>query len=194
MWTKRVKAPASENAGGIDRRRFVVGGGAALLLAPFALRPLEARAAHHEKAGLAADLKSALEKSPYVYVSPLKGDGAESTCHGEVWYGWQDGGVLLVTSKESWKARAVARGLDRARLWVGDHGRWKGAVYGTNEDFRKAPRFDAKVSVSKDADAFAKLMASYAGKYGTPFTSKWKPRMEEGFADGSRVLLRYEPA
>ncbi len=176
--------------GGIDRRSFVVGG-AALLLAPLAVR---ARAGHHESAGLSAELTGALEKSPYVYVSPLKSDGSESTCHGEVWYGWQDGAVYLVTSKDSWKARAVARGLTRARLWVGDHGRWKRPVLGVNEAFREAPRFDARVALSKDGAAFGKLMESYVGKYGTPFTSVWKSRMESGFADGSRVLLRYAPA
>ena len=40
-----------------------------------------------------ADAIALLERSAFVYVSPLKSDGAESRCHGEVWYGWLDGRV-----------------------------------------------------------------------------------------------------
>ena len=43
------------------------------------------------RAALAPDVTGLLERSAFVYVSPLKSDGAESRCHGEVWYGWLDG-------------------------------------------------------------------------------------------------------
>ena len=88
----------------IDRRTFL-GAAGAVLLWPAA----RALGAHHE----AGEAKSAapegltdavLEKTGFVYVSPLQKDGSESTCHGEVWYGWLDGAVVIITSADTWKA------------------------------------------------------------------------------------------
>ena len=118
---------------------------------------------------------------------------AESTCHGEVWYAWIDGAVVLVTSKDSWKARSLAKGLAGARIWVGDHGRWKGTLGNRNEEFRKAPHFEAKAERSEDQALLDRLMTAYKGKYPAEI-AKWEPRFREGFASGERVLLRYLPA
>ena len=74
--------------------------------------------ARRARAALSEDAKKLLPVSPFVYVSPLRADGSESTCHGEVWYAWLDGKVVLITARDRWKARAVARGLDRARIAV----------------------------------------------------------------------------
>ncbi len=161
----------------ISRRGFL-GGSLAALLAPAALVR-------------AAELERALEESGFVYVSPLRSDGAESTCHGEVWYGWIDGSVVLITGSERWKARSVRKGLDRARIWVGDHGRWKKLI-GTNEEFRKAPRFDARAEIVKDDALLDRLLAIYEKKYPEEIAD-WRDRMRQGYADGSRVLVRYRP-
>jgi hypothetical protein len=141
--------------------------------------------------GLAADARRALETSDYVYVSPLRSDGAESTCHGEVWYGWFDDSVVIITAATTWKARSPLQGLDLTRLWVGNHGRWKGVV-GRNEDFRKAPRFDARAEIVKDHALLDRLLALYETKYPDEI-GRWRDRMREGYADGSRVLIRYRP-
>ncbi len=141
--------------------------------------------------GVPAELAAALESSPYVYVSPLRADGKESTCHGEVWFAWLDGAVVLTTATTTWKARAVARDLEKARLWVGDHGRWK-AVVGRNEGFRAAPSFVAKASVVKDEALLERLLAVYEKKYPAEM-GRWRDRMRAGNADGSRTLLRYTP-
>jgi hypothetical protein len=161
----------------IGRRAFL-GGSLGFLLAPAALVR-------------AAELETALEKSGFVYVSPLLGDGRESTCHGEVWFAWLDGTVVLITGSERWKARSLAKGLDRARIWVGDHGRWKQLI-GRNEDFRQAPKFDARVAVSKDEALLERMLAVYERKYPAEIAS-WRDKMRSGFRDGSRTLLRYEP-
>ena len=142
-------------------------------------------------AGVSSDLATALEKSEFVYVSPLKKDGEESRCHGEVWYGWIDGAVVLTSASSSWKARAAAKGLDRARIWVGDYGRSKQLGF-ANDDFRKGPHFDARVSVIKDASLVDRLLTVYDKKYPGEIGS-WRERMRTGNADGSRVLLRYAP-
>ena len=135
--------------------------------------------------------RSLLESSPFVYISPLRRSGRESTCHGEVWYGWLDGTVVIITSTGSWKARALERGLDRARLWVGDHGRWKGWLW-NNEAFREAPSFDARAKIDADADLLERLMQGYREKYPEEIRS-WEPRMRAGFERGDRVLIRYVP-
>jgi hypothetical protein len=162
---------------GLDRRGFL-GGSLALLLAPAVL-------------ARAAELGQALETSGLVYVSPLRADGRESTCHGEVWFGWIDGAVVINTSKETWKARALERGLDRARIWVGDHGRWKRPV-GSSQAFRQAPSFEARAERIKDDALLDRLLAIYERKYPGEI-ARWRDRMRSGYADGSRILICYTP-
>jgi hypothetical protein len=137
-----------------------------------------------------SDLDRALAASPLVYVSPLLADGRESRCHGEVWFAWLDGSVVIVTARDRWKARAVARGLDRARLWVGDHGTWK-RVLGTSEEFRQAPSFEARAAIARDPAMLERVLAAFERKYPEEI-GRWRDRMRAGYADGSRVLIRYE--
>jgi hypothetical protein len=176
----------------ISRRNFLIAA-AGTALWPLA-RPASA-AAHRAFAaagsGVSAELAAVLESSPYVYVSPLRADGSESTCHGEVWFAWLDGSVVLTSAATTWKARAVARDLEKARVWVGDHGRWKTAL-GRNEGFRAAPSFVARASVVKDEALLERLLAVYEKKYPAEI-GRWRDRMRAGNADGSRVLLRYAP-
>jgi hypothetical protein len=176
---KRRTAAASS----LTRRELLQLGAAALAALAWPRR------AH---AALAPDVTGLLERSGFVYVSPLKRDGGESRCHGEVWYAWLDGGVVLITAKTSWKARALASGLSRARIWVGDHGR-VGRVLGSGDAFKQAPSFEASAAQSKDAALLDRLMAAYQSKYPKEITS-WEPRMRAGFASGERVLIVYTPA
>jgi hypothetical protein len=179
MSAKRRTAAASE----LTRRELLgLAAGAAAALA----LPLRARAA------LPADVTGLLERSGFVYVSPLTSSGAESRCHGEVWFGWLDGRVVLITAKTSWKARALGRGLARTRIWVGDHGR-VGRVLGSGDAFRNAPSFEATAATSRDAALLDGLMAAYRRKYPNEIGT-WEPRMRSGFASGERVLLVYTPA
>jgi hypothetical protein len=168
---------------GLDRRTFLAGS-LALLVLPRALR-----AGTPE---LPEATRAALEGSEFVYVSPLLPDGSESTCHGEVWYGWLDGAVVLTTARGTWKARALERGLDRARLWAGSHGRWK-RLLARNEAFRAAPSFDARVEAVQDPVLVERLLGLYTTKYPAEFPA-WEQRMRGGHASGDRILLRYLPA
>ena len=170
----------------IDRRVFL--GGLFASLANFLFLPSPAvRAA----APVSAKLGAKLRDSTYVYVSPLRRGGDESNCHAEVWYGWIDGSVVLITSKESWKARSLQNGLDRARIWVGDYGRWK-QFLGRNEDFREGPSFDAQASVARDEKLLGRLLETYETKYPEEIAD-WRDKMRSGFRDGTRVLIRYTP-
>jgi hypothetical protein len=162
----------------IDRRTFL-GAALGLLCSPAAAL------------ARAAEFESALASSLFVYVSPLRSDASESRCHAEVWYGWIDGAVVLITGRDRWKARAVARGLDRARIWVGDYGRWKRLI-GKDEGFRKGPSFVARAEFVRDAALLDRLLAIYEKKYPEEI-GDWRVPMRSGFADGSRVLIRYRP-
>ena len=162
---------------GLDRRIFI-GGSLCLLAAPAAW-------------ARGVDRDAALTKSKLVYISPLKANGNESACHAEVWFGWLDGSVVINTSPERWKARAVKQGLERARIWVGDFGPWK-RMLGKNERFRKGPRFDAKAEIVKDDALIDGLPKEYDEKYPEEIAS-WRDKMRKGYFDGSRVLIRYTP-
>ena len=152
---------------GVDRRTFL-GAAVAGLLAPASFAQ-------------GAALDSALSDSEYAYVSPLLTSGAESTCHGEVWYAWIDGAVVVITAHDRWKARAPRRGLTTARVWLGDHGRWKRLI-GTNEDFRAAPHFDARVEVATDPELLERMLAVFEKKYPAEI-GEWRDKMRNGFKD-----------
>lgn len=183
-------------ASDLDRRRFLVAaaGAAAWLWAPRgSADPPAAKTVPGPP--LEPETLALLEKSEFVYISPLRTDGAESSCHGEVWFGWIDGGVLINTRRGTWKATALgAHGLDRARLWVGDHGRWKTGLAGRgrNEAFRAAPHFEVRAQRVTDRAALDRLLALYETKYAGDF-DRWREDMRAGFYSGERVLIRYEP-
>jgi hypothetical protein len=169
----------------LSRRSFLgvaAASGAALLLPPGSLRADEAFA-------LPDATRAALQKSPLIYLSPLRSDGAESTCHGEVWYVQDGAELLVVTATDRWKTRALRRGLDRARIWVGDFGQWKKSDgrFKTGPSFLAKARFDAEESVLETA------LAAFGVKYPDEW-DKWEPRFRKGLADGSRVLIRYRPS
>jgi len=173
----------------IDRRAFL--GGAALLL----LWPARGVAERETSAAktLPEETLRLLDTSKFVYVSPLRKDGAESTCHGEVWYAWLDGSVVLNSRRGTWKVQSLEKGFDRARIWVGDYGRWKPVIGSErSEAFRKAPSFDAHASFETDRKLLDRLIALYEKKYEGEF-DRWREDMQTGFFSGQRKLIRYTP-
>lgn len=169
-------------------RRTLLGamlGAAATPLLGRALRAADGGAA------LPASTLRALETSPYVYVSPLASGGAESTCHGEVWFAWLGGAVVIITANDRWKSKSLVSGRDRARLWVGDYGPSKKLV-GRNEAFRTAPSFEARARFEKDPALLDRLISIYEKKYPAEI-GRWRERFKTGFASGERVLIAYQP-
>jgi hypothetical protein len=134
--------------------------------------------------------RAAIETSKLIYITPLKSDGEESSCHAEVWFYADDADLLVVTKPELWRSQAIKRGLDRARIWVGDHGVWKSS----NGAFRNAPSFLARAEhISSDAEAVGRTLKAMSAKYADEGWSTYGPRFKQGLEDGSRVLLRYRP-
>lgn len=184
---------ARASDGDISRRAFL-GGAAVLLLAPARALAQPADTVESARPDLVAHVKQLLETSPYAYISPLKKDGSESTCHGEVWYGWIDGSVIVNSRRGTWKVQALEKGQDRARLWIGDHGRWKPVLGGPrNEEFRQAPSFDATARFETDREILDQLLAMFEKKYAGEF-DRWREDMKTGFFSGQRKLIRYTPA
>jgi len=171
----------------IDRRTLLEAM-AGLLLAPAALARAQSSPASPP---LDPALERALVESPYIYVSPLKSNGEESRCHGEVWYGWIDGSVVVITATKSWKTRSLVRGLTRSRIWVGDYGRVKKMV-GSNDAFRTGPSFFARAEHVRSEETMDRLLAIYDKKYPAEIKN-WRGPMRAGLADGSRLMIRYVP-
>jgi len=174
----------------MDRRRFFAVTGSALLWPAFRAGAQEAPAQAAPKP-IDPKLRKALETSQFVYVSPINSNGRESRCHGEVWFGFIDDSVVLITSTQSWKVRALVRGRNRARVWAGSYGRWKRLV-GYNESFRKAPSFEAEARFVRDDALLEKLLETYDRKYPDEIR-RWRKRMRDEYLAGTRVIIRYTP-
>ena len=161
------------------RRDLVVG----LAIAPTI--PLLVRTA------FAADAKATpsdkLETSQLVYITPIKSNGDESRCKAEIWFSHHKGDVFVVTPPETWRARAVGKGLTKARLWVGEFGVW------TQSDgaFREAPEFMATASIESESEVQALVLSTMGEKYAETGWGRWGQRFRDGLADGSRVMIRY---
>lgn len=130
----------------------------------------------------------ALEHSDLVYITPLKRDGSESRCHAEVWFVFDGHDVFVVTAAKAWRSRAIANGLNHARLWVGEYGNWQRA----NGKFRQAPELLAVAATVDDKAEQGRVLDLYGDKYRLEWMV-WGPRFKDGLADGSRVMLRYSP-
>ena len=164
-------------------RRELLKGSAAL--AGLVLLPGRGRS---EEYALPAGTRSLLASSALVYISPLLSDGRESRCHGEVWFFFDMGDIVISTGRSTWKGQALEGGKDRARIWVGDFGPYRGA----KDKVAAAPRFDARAELDTDPATFKRLLDAYARKYPSAWSS-WKPRFESGFKNGSRLMIRYQP-
>jgi hypothetical protein len=161
----------------LTRREFVIASAA------LALAPRFARAQ-----GLPTELESALGESPLIYITPIKRDGSESSCHAEVWFAKDGDSALVVTGSDRWRAIAIGKGLTKARLWVGDHGGWR-----SSDAWKKAPSFMADASIESSAAAHDHALSLFGSKYTREWGS-WGPRFKNELASGKRVLIRYRPA
>ncbi|HTO70008.1 MAG TPA: hypothetical protein VMR31_09130 [Myxococcota bacterium] len=169
----------------VTRRAVLRAGVLAVGVAALAPRRLFAR---DEGVSLAKPVVDALVNGKLVYVSPLKKDGSESSCHAEVWYFWDTNAVVIATATSGWKTRALKAGNGQARLWVGDFGPYAKA----KDKVKTAPSFVARAEIDGTAETFQRLLDSYGARYPDEW-GKWKPRFEKQRADGSRTVIRYTP-
>ena len=162
-----------------DRRNFLAGSAAAALSLTTVGQYVYAK----ESPSVAA-----LDKSALIYLTPIKSDGQESACHGEVWFIHYEKEIFVVTQYDAWRAEAVRQGLDTAAIWIGEFGVWKSA----KNKYRSAPYLRIKGQLENDANVHAQVLEKFGQKYADEWGS-WGPRFHKGLSNGSRVMLRYQP-
>ena len=158
----------------ITRRTLLATGAAAVVWAPLA------------RGG--DTLRAAMAESPLIYLTPLQTGGAESSCQAEIWFALHEGAMYVVTKTDAWRTEAIRRGLNRTRIWVGDVGNWRRA----NGQYKNLPVVEATASVEMDAAHREGVLASMGDKYADEWPT-WGPRFRNSLADGSRVMLKYQP-
>jgi hypothetical protein len=162
----------------ITRRTLLSYSGAALAVSATPLRA----------AALSDAALQALAKSDVVYITPLKQDARESRCHAEVWFVFDGTDLFVVTRSKAWRARAIQRGSNRARMWVGEFGNWEKS----KEAYRNAPELLATGVLVTDADKQKQILDRFGDKYRLEWVW-YGPKFRNGIADGSRVMLQYAP-
>lgn len=150
----------------LSRRGFLLGASALALLAA-APKKLWAK--------LTEDQLTLLDKSEYVYISSTRKDGTLGE-PAEIWFFMHEGDLFVGTRPDSWRVKRIGWGRPQAKIWIGK---------------RDGPAYQAKGAIEKDPAIQQKLLETFAEKYpkGWP---RWEKSFREGFADGTRVLVRYK--
>ena len=172
----------------VSRRSFLEGAAAlsGAILMPAALA--QSAESAQGKSTLSKAAREAIAKSELIYISHLRSDGSESSCHAEVWFVAEGDDLLVVTWDTRWRSRAIKKGLDRARIWVGDFGMWRQS----HGAFKQGPSFLAKGEhISSDAAAVKRTLDAMGPKYATSGWTTYGPRFTKGLKSGHHVLLRY---
>ena len=132
-------------------------------------------------------LPAAARTSDLIYLTPIQTNGRESSCQAEVWFVTERDDLYVITAADAWRARAARSGLEQTRIWVGDVGEWDDSAR-----YKALPEVMASASIVGDEDTHARVLDIFGDKYPVQWLV-WGPRFRKGLADGSRVLLRYEP-
>ncbi len=131
--------------------------------------------------------RDVLRSSRLIYLTPIKSDGNESACKGEVWFMYDgDSHLHVVTQNEAWRANAIRQGLTQARIWVGEFGVWSTA----GDAYRAAPELMLDGAIETDEQVHNRVLAKMGTKYSDEW-GVWGPRFRDGLQDGSRVMLKY---
>lgn len=167
----------------ITRRDLNLG----VLLAPAAL-VLARTATAEEEAKKTSELPDELNTSRLIYLTPIKSDGEESKCKAEIWFGFHNDEIYVVTPTTAWRSEAIRKKLTSTRIWVGDFGNWRRA----NEKFREAPELMATGSIVEDEEVHTKVLEVMGEKY-TDEWGRWGPQFKSALEDGTRVMIKYKP-
>ena len=128
-------------------------------------------------AGYSAEVEDALKTSTYAYISSERKSG-ELGGPAEIWYMYHDGAVWVGTPKTTYRAKRILAGRTKARVALGK---------------TDGPAFDASGSIVEDPKINEVLFETFAQKYPSGWKS-YEDGFRSGFADGSRVLIKYVPA
>ncbi|MDA1300515.1 MAG: twin-arginine translocation signal domain-containing protein [Proteobacteria bacterium] len=129
-----------------------------------------------------------LAETDLIYLSPIKSNGKESRCQAEIWFAHSGSDMYVCTSSDAWRTRAIASGLTRARVWIGDVGNWQSA----NGKYLALPSIVATGEIISDKAIEAQALDLFGDKYPLQWVL-WGPRFRKGLEDGSRTMIRYRP-
>lgn len=127
--------------------------------------------------GMSAEVQTALDTSTYVYIQSERKSG-DFGSKAEIWFLHHDGAVWVGTPATTYRVKRIQAGRAKAKIWVGS---------------RDGPVFDAVGSLEQDEDVLQLMYRTFAEKYPDGWLT-YEDGFRSGFADGSRVLVRYAPA
>lgn len=127
-----------------------------------------------------------LKSSKLIYLTPIKSDGEESKCQGEVWFIYLDSKIYVTTATDAWRAEAIRKDLTKARIWIGEYGPWSRA----KEKYKEAPELMIEGKLFEDQNQFPEILEAFNEKY--PDEGRYPRVFKEEIESGKRVVLRYE--
>ncbi len=134
-----------------------------------------------------ASAAAALGQTDLIYLTPMRSNGKESRCQAEVWFVHAGASIWVVTDASAWRARAIAKNLRSARIWVGDVGLWGKS----QRRYRGLPNLMARGQRVTAKEQHELALQRFGSKYSGEWLL-WGPRFRSGLASGSRVLLQYD--
>jgi len=130
-----------------------------------------------QSASLSPELQKALDSSKYVYIQSTRKDGTLGKS-AEIWFMHHNGAVWVASPATTHRVKRIQAGQTKAKIAIGK---------------TDGPSFNAKGSIVKDPEANKVMFEVYAKKYGSGWSS-YEKKFRDALADGSRVLIEYEPA
>ena len=127
-------------------------------------------------AALSPELDRALRDGKYVYIQSERKSGQLGK-PAEIWFYYDGKAVYVGTPPTTWRVRRIKAGHRKARIAVGK---------------ADGPAFDATGELVHDAAIEQRLMDEYARKYPEGW-ARFADKFREGFKNGERVLVRYNP-
>ncbi len=130
-----------------------------------------------QSASLSPELQKALDSSKYVYIQSTRKDGKLGK-PAEIWFMHHNGAVWVASPPTTYRVKRIQAGQTKAKIAAGK---------------ADGLSFNAKGSIVKDPEVNKVMFEVYAKKYGSGWSS-YEKKFRDGLADGSRVLIKYEPA
>lgn len=130
-----------------------------------------------QSAALSPDQEKALDSSKYIYVQSTRKDGSPSKA-AEIWFMYYKAAVWVASPVTTHRVKRIQAGKTTAKIAIGKP---------------DGPSFNAKGSLVKDPEVNKVMFETYAKKYASDWSS-YEKKFRESLADGSRTLIKYEPA
>ncbi|MYD46094.1 MAG: hypothetical protein F4W92_07060 [Gammaproteobacteria bacterium] len=145
----------------------------------------EVDVAESEEETSETEIPEELKTAKLIYLTPIKTDGEESKCQGEVWYVYLDSKIYVTTATDAWRAEAIRKDLPDARIWIGDYGVWTSA----KEKYKEGPELMIEGAIFDDEDKLPEILKAFTDKYGT---GRYPRVFKEEIEEEKRVVLEYE--